>query len=506
MPDDSRTPVIVGVGEIKDRPDHRSAGREPAALIEAALRRAEGDAGAALLDRLDSLDVVNVVSWRYDDLPGLLADRLGAAPRWRRHGEIGGQTPVQFLHEAAARIARGEADVAAVCGGEASYTATWARRTGTALGWTEPRTAAQQTGHDWLPARNRDYIHPLARRHGITEPVTVYPLYENATAAAWGQTPGEAGAESAALWSDLSHVAADNPIAWIRTPVDPATVATEGPANRMIAWPYPKLMVANPAVNQAAAILLTSLAMARTAGIPERQLVFLQAGASAQEPRDWMARPRLDESPAQEAVLRAMLGAAGKVGLGPTELYTCFPVVPKMARRVLGLSPAAPISITGGLTFHGAPFNSFMAHAAAVMVRRLRAEDGPAPGLLYGQGGHLTAHHALLLGRTPAAADAMLRPSDVNAVAAAHRSSPPAVTEDAVGPARLETFTVLFNPDGTAARGTAVLRLPNGSRTLGTVPAADTDTLGLLMARTGSAIGHDGRLVPDGSGLSRWIA
>ena len=509
MPDESRIPVIVGVGEVKDQPADRAAGQEPASLIEAALRHAEADAGAALLGRLDSLDVVNVVSWRYDDLPGLLAERLGAAPRWRRHGEIGGQTPVQFLHEAAARIARGEAGVAAVCGGEASHTATWARRNGLALGWTEPRSAAQQTaqqrGTDWLPARNRDYIHPLARRHGITEPLTVYPLYENATAAAWGQSPGEARAESAALWSALSHVAAANPVAWIRRPVEPAAVAAAGPANRMVAWPYPKLMVANPAVNQAAAILLTSLATARAAGIPERRLVFLQAGASAQEPRDWMARPRLDESPAQAAVLQAMLRAGGMSGMGPMELYTCFPVVPKMARRVLGLAADAPISVTGGLTFHGAPFNSFMAHAAAAMVRRLRAADGTAPGLLYGQGGHLTAHHALLLGRTPGAADAMLRPSDVNAVAGAHRAASPRVIEDASGPARLESFTVLFNPDGTVAQGTTVLRLPDGSRTLGTVPAADTGTLGLLMASTGTAIGHGGTLAAE-AGLNRWIA
>ena len=226
MPDASRIPVIVGVGEIKDRPADRSAGQEPAALIKAALRRAEVAAGATLLERMDSLDGVRGVSWGYDDLSGLLADQLGAAPRWRRHGEIGGQTPVQFLHEAAARIARGEASVAAVCGGEASHTATWARRTGTSLGWTEPRTITQQTGGDWLPARNREYIHPLARRHGVTEPVTVYPLYENATAAAWRQSPAEARAESAELWSSLSHVAAGNPIAWIPTPVDPATVAT----------------------------------------------------------------------------------------------------------------------------------------------------------------------------------------------------------------------------------------------------------------------------------------
>ncbi len=506
MHDDSRTPVIVGVGEVKDRPTDRAAGQEPAALIAAALRRAEADAGAALLQRLDSLDVVNVVSWAYDDLPALLADRVGAAPRWRRHGEIGGHTPVQFLHEAAARIARGEASVAAVCGGEASHTATWARRTGTPLPWTEPRARPQQTGSDWLPARNRDAIHALARRHGITEPITVYPLYENATAAAWRQSPAEAHAESAALWSRLSGVAADNPIAWLGTPLDASAVAIEGPANRMIAWPYPKLMVANPAVNQAAAVLLTSLAAARVAGIPDRHLVFLHAGASAQEPRDWMARPRLDACPAQEAVLQAMLAAAGPDGFGPLELYTCFPVVPKMARRVLGLPDTAPISVTGGLTFHGAPFNSFMAHAAAVMVRRLREGGGSGRGLLYGQGGHLTAHHAILLGRDPAPSDAMLQPSDVNAIATVRRPPPPIVTAEASGPARLETFTVQFHPDGSVAHGTAVLRLADDGRTLAIIPAEDTATLGLLMARDRSAIGHDGRLAPGQDGLLRWTA
>jgi len=506
MPDASLTPVIVGVGEIKDRPADRAAGLEPAALIEAALRRAEADAGATLLSRMDSLDVVNVVSWRYDDLPALLADRVGAAPRWRRHGEIGGQTPVQFLHEAAARIARGEASVATVCGGEASHTATWARRTGTSPGWTEPHTAQQQTGGDWLPARDRHYIHPLARRHGITEPITVYPLYENATAAIWQQTPAEARAESTELWSALSRVAAGNPIAWIQTPVDPGTIAATEPSNRMIAWPYPKLMVANPAVNQAAAILLTSLAVARAAGIPDRRLVFLHAGASAQEPRDWMARPRLYESPAQEAVLGSMLAAAGAEGVGLLELYTCFPVVPKMARRVLGLPAATPISVTGGLTFHGAPFNSFMAHAAAAMVRRLREGNGTGLSLLYGQGGHLTAHHALLLGRNAAPPGAMLLPSDVNAVAAADRLPPPAMISEASGPARLESFTVLFNPDGTVAKGTAVLRLQDGARTLGTIPAEDTNTLGLLMAMDRTAVGHEGRLASESHELNRWIA
>jgi acetyl-CoA C-acetyltransferase len=211
-----------------------------------------------------------------------------------------------------------------------------------------------------------------------------------------------------------------------------------------------------------------------------------------------MARPRLDDCPAQTAVLQAMRAAAPDAP-ELLELYTCFPVVPKMARRVLGLPGAAAISVTGGLTFHGAPFNSFMAHAAAMMVRRLR-EGGS--GLLYGQGGHLTAHHALLLGRDAAAADAMLRPSDVNPAP----SPAPSIVTDALGPACLESVTIPFNPDGTPARGTAVLRLPDGARTLASVAADDSATLALLMAPDRSAVGHEGRLVPGADGLGRWVA
>ena len=40
---DDRIPVIVGVGEITDRPKEIADGLEPLALLEQALRRAEAD-------------------------------------------------------------------------------------------------------------------------------------------------------------------------------------------------------------------------------------------------------------------------------------------------------------------------------------------------------------------------------------------------------------------------------------------------------------------------------
>src|SRR5260221_2081087 len=81
------------------------------------------------------------------------------------------------------------------------------------------------------------------------------------------------------------------------------------------------------------------------------------------------------------------------------ELYSCFPCVPKMARRTLGLGTDVQPTVTGGLTFFGAPLNTYMTHAACAMVRALR--HGGNLGLLYRQGGFVTKHHALVLSRPP---------------------------------------------------------------------------------------------------------
>src|SRR6202050_2753704 len=73
LPED-RIPVIVGVGEIVDRPKEISAGLEPLTLLEQALKRAEEDSGGKLLGEIQSLDIVNFLSWRYRDPEKQLAD------------------------------------------------------------------------------------------------------------------------------------------------------------------------------------------------------------------------------------------------------------------------------------------------------------------------------------------------------------------------------------------------------------------------------------------------
>jgi acetyl-CoA C-acetyltransferase len=153
-------------------------------------------------------------------------------------------------------------------------------------------------------------------------------------------------------------------------------------------------MVANPTVNMGGAVLMTSLAKARAAGVPEDKLVYPLGGASAEEPRDYLLRDQFFESHPQNAVLKSVMELVGGDGrtFDAIELYSCFPCVPKMARRTLGLGGDVQPTVTGGLTFFGAPLNTYMTHAACAMVRRLR--NGARLGLLYGQGSAARGHKA----------------------------------------------------------------------------------------------------------------
>ena len=272
-------------------------------------------------------------------------------------------------------------------------------------------------------------------------------------------------------------------------------VETVTPDNRSIAWPYPKRMVANPAVNQGGAILLTSVAHARKLGIADRHMIHIHGGAAATEPKDWMARDQFVSAPAQDVVLETVLAQVGGDAerFGVAELYSCFPCVPKMARRKLGLPPDRPLTTAGGLTFHGAPLNNYMTHACAGMVRALRGAPGEL-GLLYGQGGFVTAHHAIVLAAQPPAADGILQPYDRQAEADRRRASAPVIRDAATGQATVETFTVVFRHDGAVEFGAVVLRLPDGARTLARIAAEDRTTLDRLMASDRSPIGLVGQL------------
>ena len=75
------------------------------------------------------------------------------------------------------------------------------------------------------------------------------------------------------------------------------------------------------------------------------------------------------------------------------DFYSCFPIVPLEASRILGLCTGdVPRTLTGGLPFFGGPGNNYSLHAIAEAHERVRGQSTVA--VVYANGGMTTKHAA----------------------------------------------------------------------------------------------------------------
>ena len=125
MSPSASTPVVIGVGDFVNRSKRVEDALEPLQLMLRAIEEAIADTGLSesssqhLRAAVDSLDVVRTWTWPYDDLPGLIAQRLKINPSRKHHTDNGGNQPGLWFDEAARRISKGETKVAILTGGEA---------------------------------------------------------------------------------------------------------------------------------------------------------------------------------------------------------------------------------------------------------------------------------------------------------------------------------------------------------------------------------------------------
>jgi acetyl-CoA C-acetyltransferase len=496
-----RIPVIIGVGQINDRPAGPEQGLDSFGLMLAALSAAESDAGHPLLGRIDWLGVEDQIAFPEPEIHERLAAALPAMPRQRiRTHHPGGEGPIELINQAALAIARGEASVAAATGGEAMRTAGQRAKAAAARG--EPAKP------DILGAAAEALATPLALRYRLVNPIDVYPLYEHATRAAWGQTLAEAQAESGAIWAGMSEVAAANPHAWLRQPRKAEEITAAGDDNRMVSFPYTKLMVANNAVNQGAAVILASLEVARELGLAEERLVYVGRGAAASESEDYLRRESYSGSASLATSLTSALAFnhIEPSALDMVELYSCFPCVPKMARRVLGWPLLWPHSVYGGLTFGGGPIGNCMMHAAAAMTERLRAGAASGSGLILANGGFATHNHAIVLTRRPPEDIDLAADYNVQAAADATRGQIPDLLDSYSGPGRIESYMIPFDRNGGPHHATIVARTPAGQRFIAHVPASDQPMLDRLISASPEPVGMTGLSEAHSDGRNHWAA
>jgi acetyl-CoA C-acetyltransferase len=427
--------------------------------METVAREALADAGDRL--SVDSVAVVDPVSWMVGDPGALLAERLKLTPSETVRTGMGGNAPQALVNDLAGRIAAGKLDCALIAGAEALATLMPYVKAGEAPPWTKQNGASPTRV---LAPEDPSGASPAEEAAGLIAPIFFYPLLEHAVRRAARRDRGEHLHHVAELWSRFSRVAAANPHAWSPQARATGEIATANEGNRRVSDPYTKLLNANITVDMGAALVLCSVGAAEAAGVPRDRWVFIHAGAQAHDHWHVSERDELHRSCAITHAGQAVLGHAG-VGIDDVahiDLYSCFPSAVQIGAYALGidLRERTP-TLTGGLTFAGGPGNNYATHAIASLVGRLR-EDPDAFGLTTALGWYVTKHAlGVYSGKPPSQPYATLDVQEKvdqlprRTVAAGYQ-----------GPATVEAYTALYERDGSPGMGIVAARLPDGRRAL----------------------------------------
>ncbi|WP_374024658.1 acetyl-CoA acetyltransferase [Mycobacterium sp. HNNTM2301] len=480
---DPNTPVVVGVGQAAERigdPNYR--GMSPVELAAAAARAAVDDCGAeeaaAAIDTVAGVrqfeisGVINAPLGRSNNYPRSVANRIGASPARAILEIVGGQGPQHLISELAGDIAAGRSQVAMVFGSDATSTLRYFAK-------AEAKPDFTETVDGDLEDRGQG-IEKLVSRytviHGLTSAPIQYALLENARRAGTGLGPAEYRRRMGELFAPFTKLAASNPFAAapVERTVDELITVTD--RNRMIAEPYPRLMVARDQVNQGAAALLMSVDAARRLGVPEENWVYLHGHADLEE-QALLQRPDLGHAPSHVLAVREALAMAG-IGIDDVatfDLYSCFPVPVFNICDGMGIAPDDPrgLTLTGGLPYFGGAGNNYSMHAVAETVAQMRRMPGEF-GLVGANGGILSKYSVGVYSTSP-----VEWRSDRSAQAQRQVADWPTekVTEQADGVGTVETYTV--RRDDGRPTGIIIGRLDDGSRFLSTTE--DDELVALLI-------------------------
>lgn len=520
-------PVIVGIGEHSLPGVDFSVPCAPIDLAAEAARCALADTGradavAADIDTVAFIRLfVDIGGWSPQPFgkstkpPRSLAQRLGIDPPHAVVSKIGGNAPQMLLNEYAEKIVAGECRTLLLAGGEAQRTSDEAEKQGVALDWNEDPpggcTVLGDEGKD-----EGEQISALISMseivHGLDLPAASYALFENALRARRGKSVEEHRATMARLMARLSAIAARNPHAAFGKRHSAAELAAVTPDNRWIAHPFTRRMVADNRVDQAAAVILTSVGNARRLGIDPANWIFLRGCGDANDRLRAIDHVHYDAAPAIGVAARRALAMAG-LGIGDIDffdLYSCFPVAVEFACQELGIAEddLRDLTVTGGLPYFGGPLNAYSLHAIAETVARLRrgGVNGERHALVTANGGLLSKQSVGVYSVAPGS-NTWRRTDPAIDQAALDAIAMPRIEEAPAGPARIETYTVICQR-GTPARGVIVGRLlaeeAGGARFLANTPTDRPDILDWLMRGDPEPVGAEG-IVSNDVGINTFL-
>ena len=461
---DDRNPVIVGVGQFKQQLEDVSLAEEQYVLMEQALRLAADDAGAPkLLTDIDRLLVIGGM-WSYPDPGRLIADAVGSSNARTFLTAMGGNMPQATVSDCCERIAAGEMDIAAVVGGEAVYSKNKLRKLGKDL---------SKSGVDLEKAERFGENVSMSSQHerdnGFLMPTQIYPLFESAIRAHRKETHYEHRMRISSLWEGFNRVAAANEHAWVQTPMTAEEIMEPTADNRMVGYPYTKAMNANSFVDFGGAIIICSVAKARSLGIDSDNWVFPHSATDGHATFLFSERDNFHESPAIRVTSKRCLELADISidDIGPMDLYSCFPSVVQITMNELGIDPERAATTTGGLSFFGGPMNSYVIHAIASTIDEIRKTG--EYGFVHANGGYATKHACAVFHNEPPKGQFRR----MNVQEEIETSPKREVEENPIGKSVVEAYTVLHGREGPEKALMTTL-MEDGKRALASTSDAQT--------------------------------
>lgn len=486
MSPDPRTPVVVAAAAVTH---HAGEGFVPTSatdLMLAAARAALAGSGPAA-DALGAVIGEVLVphgTWPEPDPGRAVAAAVGSPSARSVRGELG-VLQHTLLARAARAVAEGAVEAALVVGGENRWSGVVAGRAGEPVPAAPAGASAQEP--DELLTPSTQVISGVEIERNLTTAAHQYAIIESAIRHRDGRSSADHQRHLGDLWARFAAIAAATPSAWDRRGLPADEIAVVSDTNRLIAAPYPKWLVSQWNVDQAAALVLTTVATAERLGVPRERWVFPWAMVESNLVVPLPERAELFRWPAMSVCGARALETAGVelAEVGPVDLYSCFPAAVQVTAAELGLGLDRDLTLTGGMTFGGGPYDNYVLQGAVAMVERLRAGGPGTIGLTSAVSGLLTKPAVTIW----SAGDPRRshEPLDVTSEAEAVTERRP-VDPGATGPAIVAGHTVVPTRDGMEA--IAVLdvgeRAGEGVRTV----ARCTDPTIAALLLEGDRVGH----------------
>ncbi len=458
---DPRTPVLIGSGQVLQHESDVTKVRDPAALMAEALTSAALDAGLKALPDPDALWICALLSWNYGNPAAVVARHAHVQPRHLGVSGMGGNTPQSLVNNAAQLMQNGDIDMVFIAGGETARSKRRAKKLGAEWKWSTSDEPFDQVTEELV------MVSPEEIERKLYMPIQVYPIFESAIRASLGHSISEHQLHLGKLWARFSDVAAQNPNAWSRVARTAEEIITPTLDNRMIGFPYTKMLNSNNDVDMAAGFIMCTVEKAMSMGVSRDKWVFVHSGTDAHEHLFISNRHRFDETPAVRIAGRRALEMAG-IGIDDVsiiDLYSCFPSAVQLGAASLGLSLDRQLTRTGGLQFGGGPWNNYVSHSIATVMTDVRNAPGEN-GLVWANGGFATKHAFGIYSTRPPRDGFMYDHPQDEVDELPMRTA--ATRAEAEGPAVIEAYTVMHSRDGEPELVIAACLLADGRRAWGT--------------------------------------